>query len=171
MSTKHRSEASLWRSSPVEFGRSYQARASGEIGRRAGFRFQCPNGCAGSSPASRTRTIVEPIDTTPSRSPVAGRHGQHPAAGAVSGIARVPFPHRPPRPEHLRQISPRHTGAQPIQHPSTVLRFSEKLRPTRPSDFGNSSSQCLSVSTRYRSPATVTTARGQLPDRSESLRG
>ena len=30
-------------------------RASGGIGRRAGFRFLCPKGCAGSSPASPTR--------------------------------------------------------------------------------------------------------------------
>ena len=72
-----------------------------------------------------------------------------------------------PSPEDLRQNSPRHTGAQPIQHPSTILRFSEKLRPTRPSDFGNnssSSSHCLSVSTRYRSPTTATTA-NMVPDR------
>jgi hypothetical protein len=31
------------------------ARASGGIGRRAGFRFLCPKGCGGSSPPSPTR--------------------------------------------------------------------------------------------------------------------
>jgi hypothetical protein len=31
------------------------ARASGGIGRRAGFRFLCPKGCGGSSPPSPTK--------------------------------------------------------------------------------------------------------------------
>ena len=34
---------------------SIDTRASGGIGRRAGFRCLCPSGCEGSSPSSRTR--------------------------------------------------------------------------------------------------------------------
>src|SRR5690606_34638623 len=58
------------------------ARASGGIGRRAGFRCQCPQGRGGSSPPSRTRRGEAPGRTMSS--------GRGPLASGGSGRARTP---------------------------------------------------------------------------------
>ena len=45
---------------------SIGTRASGGIGRRAGFRCLCPSGCEGSSPSSRTQ-ILQQVDMNSKR--------------------------------------------------------------------------------------------------------
>ena len=52
MQTKSTNNVFLMLSNPI---RSIDTRASGGIGRRAGFRCLCPSGCEGSSPSSRTK--------------------------------------------------------------------------------------------------------------------
>ena len=47
--------------------RSIDTRASGGIGRRAGFRCLCPSGCEGSSPSSRTNHFHLKINNTASK--------------------------------------------------------------------------------------------------------
>jgi hypothetical protein len=50
-------------------------RASGGIGRRAGFRFQCPKGREGSSPSSRTTQIEPAAGPATTATCVIGRGG------------------------------------------------------------------------------------------------
>ena len=60
------------------------ARASGGIGRRAGFRFLCPKGCGGSSPPSPTHPPTQPTTTNQPRP--AGPGDVEPLAyGSVTG--------------------------------------------------------------------------------------
>src|SRR6476620_10636433 len=47
-------DSALWRRRGHGIPSWLATRASGGIGRRAGFRFLCPKGCEGSSPSSRT---------------------------------------------------------------------------------------------------------------------
>lgn len=59
------------------------ARASGGIGRRAGFRFLCPKGREGSSPSSPTVKLqgddpVHPESLTPRIAVVGGQIGETP---------------------------------------------------------------------------------------------
>src|SRR6188768_3286436 len=58
-------------------------RASGGIGRRAGFRFLCPRGRGGSTPPSPTRSATNP-NVDPYRSPF--------RSVRISGIPRVAAP-------------------------------------------------------------------------------
>ena len=76
-------------STPVSI--SGAARASGGIGRRAGFRFLCPKGCEGSSPSSRTtlgstRGCIQPRSA---RSPIVDQNAG-PGGTSTSGRGSQP---------------------------------------------------------------------------------
>ena len=107
------------------FGTS--TRASGGIGRRAGFRFLCPKGRGGSSPPSPTDSWVAAQARTPCPGlPAGARHGR-PAHLAIALAAGLPMA------AGCSQISPKNLirgDSQPLGGPPRI----SVRGPYRPSD-------------------------------------
>src|ERR1700720_2722638 len=63
------------------------ARASGGIGRRAGFRFLCPKGCGGSSPPSPTPRLPARLPARSAPAPSLGGLRDGPLRGCLRTVA------------------------------------------------------------------------------------
>ena len=87
-------------------------RASGGIGRRAGFRFLCPKGREGSSPSSRTPLV---LPRSPRHRPGTPPCGDLPGRGrSLRDVPRTDAPQRSPRwPPPARSSTPSPTRPRP----------------------------------------------------------